>query len=283
MTRRSLFFYWSMVLATGGLTSPTARGQAPEAVPPIYSAVEDSPMKIDGLAFMREPTAPGQDRAARLRLPGFICGFLHDPLEIDNDDSSAVALEQVPEDDWTGLKLDLGNYNPAFDLRRPGYPIRPGFWKLHAQVQVLGSEAGSVCLSTQALTPAGPEFGGVCTGTTIMAPAFSWFQDLGAGSALQGYFGKNFQMNDKCTDHIGRGFHGGLAFQCPVPGLSTGNSQGLLFFMQAMGYYRFDMAHADGSPPMIMLYPGLHWQLSDSCWLSVSASRSNLIMCSWQF
>ena len=135
----------------------------------------------------------------------------------------------------------------------------------------------------QALMPAGPENGGTGIGPTILAPAFSWFQDLGEGNAFQGYVGKNIQANSQWTEHLGFGLHYGAAFQCPVPGFCPGSGQGLFFFLQAMGYYRYDAMRADSGPPVMMFYPGLHWRLNDSCWFSVNASRWNILTCSWQF
>ncbi len=31
------------------------------------------------------------------------------------------------------------------------------------------------------------------------------------------------------------------------------------------------------------LYPGLHWRINDSCWMSVGVSSWNFLTCSWQY
>ena len=177
-----------------------------------------------------------------------------------------------------GLQIAFGNYNPYFDVCRPGEIARPDLYKIHSQLQVIDLGSTSVCLGLQALMPAGPDSGGTGIGPTLLAPACSWFQDLGDGTAIQGYVGKSFQANSQWADRLGCGVHFGAAWQCPVPGLCPAPERGVFFVLQAMGYYRYDSAHADSGSAAVAIYPGLHWRLSDSCWVSVAASAGMLLV-----
>ncbi|MBI3407766.1 MAG: hypothetical protein HY040_05345 [Planctomycetes bacterium] len=258
------------------------RAQAPGL--PAESGQQKPLLNFDA-ALQRETSSPS-GAAARVRLFGMPTGFLRDPVGLDSDDpalpADPMAARANPDDDFSGILVSMGNYNPYFDMRRPEDPRGLGYYKVHSQMQVLDLGRTNVSLTLQALTPAGLESGGVANGPTIVSPSFACFQDLGYGAALQGYIGQDIMATSRWTDNLGTRVHYGVGVQCPVPGLCPQSDQGLFFFVQALGRYRYD-TRTDGKTAVWEVIPGLHWRVNDNCWLSIGASKLSLLTWSWQF
>jgi hypothetical protein len=235
---------------------------------------------------MEEAPPPG--RAARFRTFRMMPGFLADPLGLYNGDDPAGAgdpaagLVSSKDGDAPGrIQVTLGNDNPFFDFRWRGDPGGVGFYKVHSQMQLLDSGFTSLCLNCQAVTPAGLESGGVGEGPTIITPSIGWFQELGWGTALQGYVGTNVRT---ASDRLECAYHYGLSWQCPLPGLvNADDKRGVYLFLQALGRYRYEGENQQGRPAVWEIVPGIHWRVADSCWLSLGGMRSSLLTCSWRF
>ena len=233
----------------------------------------------------RDFARPGS--TPRLRLVSMPAGFLTDPFGMEDDDAEILAKDPKAaallkkDDDVKNVQLVLGYDNPYFDPLRPGSVGGVGYYKVYSQVQLLDTGLTSMCVNLQAYTPAGMQWGGVANGPTVLCPALSWFQDLGRGTALQGFVSENIQAGAGWDDNWNRRLYYGMAWHCPVPRLDTTKDKNLFFFVQTMGNFRYQVDH-DPRPAMNVL-PGIQWRLSDSCWMSLGGSRHGLFTCSWQF
>jgi hypothetical protein len=217
-------------------------------------------------------------------------GFLTDLPGLDSGDDPVnsgdpAASQAVSKDDGLGkLQVMVGNDNPYFDFRWRGDPGGVGFYKVHSQVQLLDSGYTSLCLNCWAVTPAGLECGGVSDGPTVISPGLGWFQELGWGTALQGYVGTNFRTASHFADRLEGGYHYGVSWQCPLPGLvNLGDKTGVYVFVQALGRYRYEGENQVGRPAVWEIVPGIHWRIADSCWMSLGGMRSSLLTCSWRY
>lgn len=223
-------------------------------------------------------------RTARLQMSGMQAGFIVNPLGIDQDDDPPPGTAEgesatTPPDI---LQFAVGTYNPYFDLRLPGDPGALGYYKVHSQLQIVDSQATSVCLNLQAYTPAGQQVGGLANGPTYVIPAVAGFHDLGFGAALQAYFAQNFQANSRWAD-MTPNFLYGMALQYAVPGVSRSGTNGLFLFVEALGRYRIDPVQPNGHSTMLEVVPGVQMRLSDNCWMSLGASRYNFLTASWRY
>jgi hypothetical protein len=226
--------------------------------------------------------APTQ--AARVRLFHMPAGFLHEPLGMLPDDDPPTGTEaRSTGPDPVPVQVSMGLDNPFFDYRWRNDPGGFGYYKLHSQVQVVDQGKTCLALGLQAVTPAGIETGGLADGPTVVSPMVSWFQELGGGTALQGFVAKNIRARAGWTDDLDSGFHYGMALQCPVPGLCPCPQYGLHFFVEALGRYRFDGENAPGRPMLWEIIPGIHWRMGEKWWLSVGAAKTSVISCSWRF
>jgi hypothetical protein len=229
------------------------------------------------------PAGNVSSRGARLQMVGMQSGFITNPLGIEaDDDLAAGSADATPRDaDADFMQLNVGTYNPYFDLRLPGDPGGVGYYKLHSQVQLLDAGSTSLCLNVQAYTPAGIQAGGVANGPTSVIPALAGFQNLGYGAALQGYFGQSIQAGSRWSNQANSNFHYGMAVQCAVPGTgaSTGSAQGLFLFFEALGRYNVDASHT----ALWEFVPGVQMRLNGNCWMSLSASHYNFLSCSWKY
>jgi hypothetical protein len=218
------------------------------------------------------------NRTARIPLYRMMPGFLSDPANYSRSDDS-------PGDGGgsgdSGFLVNLGDDNPYFDPRRPGDPGGTGYYRLFSQMQVLDTGWTSVCLGLKAWAPAGLENGGVSEGRTYFAPGLGVFQDLGNGSGLHGYVGHQFRANVHCASHEGA-MEYGMAMHCPVPGLVEPTTNGVYFYVQALGRYGYQ-GYNEGREMEMELIPGFHWRFSDSFWMSLAASRRGMFTCSWQY
>jgi hypothetical protein len=227
-------------------------------------------------------------RAARIPLFRMITGFLSDPLGLDpdGDDPVPIFAEQggpgTVGESQSRVQVTVGKDNPFFDFRRHGDPGGIGFYKLHTQYQLVDTGATGLTVGMQAATPAGLEGDGVAEGPTFLSPNLGWFQELGNGAALQAYLCKNIRANPRWLDRMEGGYHYGMAFQYPCPGLCDTPNRGLFFFVEGLGRFRYEdvpnRRNADWE-----LVPGLHLKLSDDFWLSFGAARTGLVTCSWRF
>jgi hypothetical protein len=237
-------------------------------------------------------------RATNIRLFRMPTAIPNDPLGLEDD-------TDLPPEDPTGpnkdsdlgedgrLQVTLGTDNPFFDFRRPGDPGGVGFYRLYSQYQLLDSQTTCLGLNLQAFAPAGLEADGVEQGPTIVCPSVAWYCDLGEGSALHAFIGKNLRANWRLPDRVRRGgFQYGFAFQRPLPSLDSNACSNVYLFLEALGRYRFDSNLGPPMGPNVELLPGIHWQVTDNWWMSggflmpVGASRFEnklwQITCSWQ-
>lgn len=265
-------FLVALGLAAGGAAQEPALTEPPRLPIPYAPLVTRDVPAYDPAQLSRTP---------RLRLFNMPSGFLVAPLGIEEEDDFPAA-PAANDDAWSLLQVNLGMYNPNFDIRLPGDPGALGYYKLYSQLQLLDEGTTSVCLDLQAYTPAGLQFGGLANGPTAFLPAISWFQDLGEGTALQAYVGQSIRANSAWRDNLGSGFQYGMAVQYPLPAVST-QMQNLYFFVQALGRYRYDGATTDGRQALWEVLPGLHWRWSETGWMSLGVSHYNFLSCSWQF
>ncbi len=234
------------------------------------------------------PAFAPPERAARIRLFGMPTGFLSEPLGLDpgfDDPLPDPDHPTPPDDDPEGRRVQLtfGNDNPYFDLRRPGTPGGIGYYKLDSQYQLIDGDRMGLTVNLSAVTPAGLEANGVADGPTILTPSIAWFQDLGGGTALQGYVGKNIQANAQWVENWHASVHYGFAMQCPVPGFCPSNDRGVFFFVETLGRYRLTDSDLQSRRPHWEIIPGFHWRLSDALWFTVGPTRQGLLTCSWRF
>ena len=227
--------------------------------------------------------------AVRFRQFRMLPGFCADPLGLNTDDDPVLigdpaAIPPAGADSSSRVQVTLGNDNPYFDFRWRGDPGGVGYYKVNSQVQLLDTGFTSVCLNCLAVMPAGLESGGVADGPTVITPGIGWFQELGWGTALQGYVGSNVRTASHWGDRVEGGYHYGMSWQCPLPGLvNPTDKTGVYVFMQALGRYRYEGDNQTGRPTAWEFVPGIHWHVTDSCWMSIGGMRSSLLTCSWRF
>jgi hypothetical protein len=233
------------------------------------------------------------DRFAFFRMPA---GFLNSPIGLDSDDDEPANNSESQAGPTSGddrLQVLLGQDNPFFDFRYRGDPGGPGYYRLHAQYQLLDSNTSGLCLGLRAVTPAGLESEGVAQGRTILTPALAWYQDLGCNFILHGFVGKNVHAASNWTDNIERSLNYGLAVQQPLPGLTPTPNCSVHMFVEALGRQRSNPDLVARPSSTFEMLPGLHWQLGENWWMQgglllpmgTSHLDSNLwqITCSWRF
>src|SRR5579884_1682035 len=148
--------------------------------------------------------------------------FLYAPVGLDSDDDLGGATSDPtdpldPDAELAArLQVSIGNDNPFFDFRSPDNPGRVGYYKLHAQYQVLETSGLSFCLGLQAFTPAGLESDGLAHGPTVLRPNFSWWQDMGNGCGLNGFVCKSVLPDTRLFDRVEQGYRCGLAWINPL-------------------------------------------------------------------
>jgi hypothetical protein len=258
--------------------------QAQNVLPPV-SEFWQTPASAENLFYPSscDGRTPASD-SPRLRLFGMPAGFIANPLGLKDDDdipATDPAAAKV-DDDFQDVQLSLGYDNPILDPMRPGNVGGVGYYRIYSQVRMFDWGATSACVNFQAFTPAGAQWGGLPNGPTYFSPAFSWFHDLGAGTALQGFVWQNICTGSGWEENWNRRLFYGLAWQCPLIRDEKTGDQGLYFFVQAMGRFHYD-TDASTSKPAVGLIPGLQWRVSDNCWMSVGGGQRGIISCSWQF
>jgi hypothetical protein len=222
----------------------------------------------------------GPPRPPPVRMYSMLPGFLSDPAGFGgNDDPVDLASVtgnyfgsgEMAASGLNGLLLSVGNYNPFFELRRPGDPGSIGYLRVHSQLQVLETGGTSVCLGLRAWTPAGVECGGVSSGPTTIAPGLGVFQDLGSGTGLHGYFDQNFR--GACRQH--GPLHYGVGMHCPLFPWEQTDDASVYLFMQALG--RYDFTGERLGRKNWEFVPGVYWRFTDNCWFSLGASRTSML------
>jgi hypothetical protein len=287
-------FGWVVVL--GFLAAPAARGQDLSE----FNDLGARPLVLHDLnlwAATADPTPP-PTRTPHIRLPRMPVTTLGDPLGLIDDDDppfdpDAPNPPNAAGGDGFPVQVSMGNDNPFFDFRRPGTPGGVGFYKVQTQYQFLDTGKTGCTFSFQAVRPAGVESNGVNDGPSYVSPALTVFHDLGDGTALHGFVGKDVRANSTWRDGVadGTGLKYGLAVQQPFPGLTTDPTRGLFLFVEAQGYMN---DRDQGTLHYWEVVPGLHYRLSDTWWMSggvlvpVGPTRYGQsgqwhLSCSWQF
>jgi hypothetical protein len=266
-----------------------------EATRPYSSLHPNSEIHLSFSSFFpdTEIATPRQDRFQLFRMPA---GFLTSPVGLDSDDDDPANGTDLPAPPSPGedrIQVLLGQDNPFFDFRYRGDPGGIGYYRLHAQYQLLNSNTSGLCLGLKAVTPAGLEADGIAQGRTVLSPAFSWYQDLGSNFILHGFVGKNLHPSPNWTDNLERSINYGVAVQQPVPGLTPSPNCSLHMFVEALGRQRSNPDLVDRPVSTFEMLPGLHWQLGENWWmqggvlLPLGTSRLDpglwQITCSWRF
>jgi hypothetical protein len=218
-----------------------------------------------------------------------------DPIGMETDDDpvlggdSAAAPSDAEGSSNSHLIVALGSDNPFLDYRHASDPGGVGYYRLYSQYMFLDQPVYGASLGLQAWTPAGLEAYGLADGPTTVCPNFSWFYDLGTGTAIHGFISKDFRPRPGWTDGVAdRSMHYGLALQSPCPGPGGAPLSGVHLFVEALG------AHRSDNDATFQLLPGVHWQIRDNWWfaggfiLPTSSNRPDgsrlwQLTCSWQF
>jgi hypothetical protein len=298
LTNRSLASHCGRAfLVLAGLCFGEARGRAQDLIQAPNDLLQKPVVGQDAVAALLFGARPAAEeasasgRAARVRLSRMMPGFLSEPPGMDSSDDlipvgdPAAAVYATKDGDGPSrVQVTMGADNPILDSRGRGDPGGVGFYRVHSQLQLFDSGTTSLCLNCQAFAPAGLESGGVADGPTVINPSVAVFQEMWGGSALQGYVGSNIRTASHLADRLEGGYHGGMAWQCPVPGLvNPSDNMGVYLYMQALGRYRYDGENTTGRPATFEFVPGIHWRVADSLWLSLGAARSSMLTCSWRF
>ncbi len=239
---------------------------------------------------------PAGDPLRSMRLFGMPTGFLSQPVGADLDPDVPPSEDAAPPEPGGDLPVlaAMWNDNPYFDFRRPGDVGGYGYYRIHSQLQLLGTQRTGCSLGMQAVTPAGLESDGIAEGPTVVAPHFALFHEVSDGTAVQAFVGKDLRVIPRLDDRFGGGFRYGMAVAQRVPGFDGGTLPYVHVFLEALGRYRIDGESSPGGGPAVWeLLPGLHWRVGDSCWVSggvlmpLGASHIDLglwqLTCSWQF
>jgi hypothetical protein len=169
---------------------------------------------------------------------------------------------------------------------------------MYSQMQLLDTGKAGLNLGLAGATPAGLESEGVATGPTFFSPSLACYQELGDGTTLQAFVGKNMRANSRIGDGIGHSIQYGLAAQQALPDLPflgpSSPNHGLFMFVEALGRCRntWDDRTINQRSPLELL-PGLHLRMSENWWISggliipLSAPRPESRLwqftCSWRF
>jgi hypothetical protein len=278
---------FAIVLAAAVLPMATRIGaqDAPPLPPEELLQQPRVPIKLYSYDMGSPPGAAA--RTPRLQMLGMQAGFLINPLGLDSDDDLPPGFSDAGSRPGAGepdiVQLNIGTYNPYFDLRLKGDPGSVGYYKVHSQLQLLDAGTTSFCVNLQAYTPAGFEVGGVANGPTYLVPTIAMFQDLGNGAGLHTYVGQSIQASSGWTDRINGNFQYGMAVHYPVPGTNATSEQGLFLFLEALGRYRYDTTQPGARPALWEFVPGMQMRISTNCWMNVAASRYNFLSASWKY
>ena len=230
-------------------------------------------------------------RPNRIRLFGITPGFLSNPVGLSEPDEPATNDPADAGPDW--LTVTMGPDNPFFDLRQPGDPGGVGYYRVHTQVQLFDSPNTGCAVSCQAVKPAGRDNDGLEDGPTVVSPAVSLFHALDDGTAIQGFVGKNVNLNSNWAGQLNQSVQYGMAVQHPILPTAPDGSGNLFVFVEALGRYHYDAVAGPGTANGLEVLPGLHWQMAPNWWMSggvvlpVNTAPSSVnqwqFTCSFQF
>jgi hypothetical protein len=246
---------------------PPALGLGIAIMWPLAGLRADDPpsWQFDSGPARDSETAAASNRANYIRLFGLQPAFASDPLGLDADDPPGQPAETDPGPDW--LQLAVGSDNPFFDIRHRGDPGGVGYYRVNTQTKVVDSDNAIFSFGLQTVTPAGRDNGGLSTGPTVFSPGFSLFYAFTNCAAIQGYLGKNISVNSPETYRLPQSSRCTVAVQQPLGDDLLGLNN-LYFFVEAMGYYRYDSTTVNSPGSHWDVLPGLHWKVADNWWLS---------------
>jgi len=264
-------YAWIFCLVFGwvALAGPTAA-----QVPPLSPAtnLDQAPTVLPALppsCWMAPPTLPPQSPPVHFFM--MQPAFLYEPIGLETVDGSVAAdAPQAIDPDAelaSRLQVSIGNDNPFFDFRSPDNPGGVGYYRLHAQYQMVDAATMSCIVGLQAVTPAGLEADGLARGPTVLRPNLAWWQDLGGGTGLHGYLCKDVVPGGAVLDRFEQGYRCGLAWASVLPDPIPDGVGTFHFFMEALARYQPDSFNGQ-RPPAWEVLPGLNWQMNDSCWMS---------------
>jgi hypothetical protein len=287
-------FGWAVALTCLTASAARAQDRLSDFVP------DTRPLILHDLnlwAATADPPPPPSG-TPRIRLPRMPNTSLGDPLGLIDDgdpppDPDAPVTASPAGGGDIPVQVSMGMDNPFLDFRRSGAPGGVGYYKVQTQFQFLDTGKTGCTFSFQAVRPAGLESNGLSDGPSFVSPALTVFHDLGDGTALHGFVGKDVRANSAWRDGLvdGGGLKYGMAVQQPFPGLTPDPTRGLFLFVEAQGYWS---DRDQGTLHSWELVPGMHYRLSDSWWMSggvlvpVGPTRYGAaghwhLSCSWQF
>jgi hypothetical protein len=244
-------------------------------------------------ALSATPAAPA--RSNHVRLFRFQPGFLAEPLGLQDDDPAPEPGLLPPSadngPDW--VSVSMGNDNPYFEFRRAGDPGGLGFYRVDTQVQLFDTGRTGCAMNLRTVTPGGLQFNGLPDGPTVVSPSLGVFHSLEGGTALQGFVGKNMPLiHADWQVPIRRCFQYGMAVQRPLTTAGPDELRNVYLSVGALGQAQIDGGSLRPAPMGVL--PGMHWHVSDSCWMSggvmlpvgptnVTSSPQWQFTCSFQF
>jgi hypothetical protein len=162
-----------------------------------------------------------------------------------------------------GFPREAGD-NRLLELRRPGNPEGVGSRSPSKHPQALDSGATEVVVGFQAMRPSGLKFNGLGENRTPFIPAVGLCRQLGEGTAVQGFVGKDVRGTASWTNFLDGNLQYGMAVQAALPGGGRGPGAGVYVFVEALGRHRPE-GELQGIPPAAWeVLPGVHWKSSDS-------------------
>jgi hypothetical protein len=259
-------FGWAVLLAC--LTACPVRAQAPPD--PLDPLGRPLLLHDINLWSAMSEAAPAASRTPRLRLPRMPLTSLGDPLGLNPDDDPPPdpdAPPAPPEPDLSRVQLSMGADNPFFDFRRHGSPGGAGYYRVNTQLELFDTGTTGCTLTCATVRPAGLDSNGLNDGPSFVSPALSVFHDLGDGTALHGFVGKDVRANSAWRDGVTSGsVQYGVALQQPLSfGTTNDPGKGLFLFVEAQGRWSDRDPQATRSWELV---PGLHYRLGDNWWMS---------------
>jgi hypothetical protein len=166
------------------------------------------------------------------------------------------------------LRVRFGEASRFLEVRRPGDPGGAGYQKLQSELHVFDNGTTGLRVGLQALRPSGAEWDGLNDGPTIVSPTVAVVQELGQGTAVQGFLGKDLRPGTPWTEGLERNLQYGMALQTPMPLTGKAARAGMVLFVEALGRYRHENDGQLLEPVAWEVLPGLHWRRTEHWWIS---------------